>query len=131
MAKAVELPNGEHMAHIVPIDLGWAGRGVQGDPLVGGGVDDRFWQDLKTALQQASAGEKQRIQKAVIGAWDNAIERIVATLEGGKDEFVRNAVKNLDNQVSRARARKIYDVLDKQRAALMRRRADLLMKIGA
>ena len=131
MAKAVKLPNGEHMAHIVPIDLGWAGRGVQGDPLLGGGVDDKFWRDLDRALQKANVTEKARIRQAVIAAWDNAVDRIGATLEGGKEEFVRNAVKNLDNAVTRAKAEKLYDVLTKQRASLMRRRADLLAKIGA
>ena len=131
MAKAVKLPNGEHMAHIVPIDLGWAGRLVQDDPLMGGGVDNRFWSDLRRALRNASDGEKAKIQKSVIAAWDNTIDRLGKVLEGGEEQFIRDAVKNIDTETTRRRAKRIYEVLSRQRNRLVDKRNELITKIGA
>ena len=131
VARAVELPNGDHMAHVIPIDLGWGGRLVQEDPLMGGGVDNRFWQDLNRALGAADASQKERIQKSVIAAWDNMIDSLNRVLEGGEDEFVRDAVKNMDTPAGRRKARKIYDVITQQRARLISNREALLRKIGA
>jgi hypothetical protein len=131
MAKAVELPNGEHMAHVIPIDLGWAGRRVLNDPLSAGGVDDRFWTDLDRAIQQADVTEKIRIKKSIIAAWDNAIEKIGNVLDVGKEEFVRDAVKNIDSPATRLGAERLYEVMVKQRNKLINNRNALLVKIRA
>jgi len=135
MAKGVELPNGDVAAHVIPLDLGWAGKvyareGI-GDPLrVGNGADPGFWRDLDDDLRAASPELKTRIQDAVINAYDNAIKTVGDAISGGEAEFVRQALKNFKGPGAKPRARFLYKVLKDRHGQLVARRRAFLLKIG-
>jgi len=135
MAKGVELPNGDVAAHVIPLDLGWAGKVYKmegiGDPLRNGnGVDRRFWNDLDDDLRNASPELKTRIQDAVINAYDNAIKTVGDAIAGGEAEFIKEAQKNFKNATARAKAKFLYKVIKERHERLVLKRDTFLKKIG-
>jgi hypothetical protein len=105
---------------VIPLDLGWAGRGVENDPLQYlrfFGMDGALMSDMATAYQRATPEGKRRILYDLERALDNIITKTENMLDVNKADFVKQAIKNVpsgEKATAEKKAEKLYDQMKKQ-----------------
>jgi hypothetical protein len=135
--------NVDGKAVVVPIDLGWAGRGVDGTP------DDyrqgqfsmhrRLFRDISAHANGLPDAEREAYYQRIVGVYDQMLERAEQTVALGKDDFVnRYTVGTPDNlgpdiysqETARDVAGQLFDSYQTQVSLLRSSRLDTLRLMG-
>lgn len=129
--------DGQDKVHIVPIDLGWAGRAVLDDPIefveLGYlGLDNGVLDDMQRLYASATPENKQRIIRDLTRAVDNVIEKTENMLDVDLDTFVAQAIKNApdtEKRTARKKAEKLYNQMKGLLDTLKRRRQAIIDRV--
>jgi hypothetical protein len=113
MGRVVELPDGKKLAHVVPMDLGWAGRAH-------GGLFDRYQRGfsmdtdilatMRTALPAMSAAQRRETYARIQEVYRQVVVQTEKTLAVGREQFITDALQKVSKTDSnKARAGALYD----------------------
>jgi hypothetical protein len=113
MGRVVETPDGEKLAHVVPMDLGWAGRDH-------GGLFDRYQRGfrmdtdilaaMRTALPAMSAAQRRETYARIQEVYRQIVVQTEKTLAVGREQFITDALQKVSKTDSnKARAGALYD----------------------
>jgi hypothetical protein len=113
MGRVVETPDGEKLAHVVPMDLGWAGRDH-------GGLFDRYQRGfrmdtdilaaMRTALPAMSAAQRRETYARIQEVYRQVVVQTEKTLAVGREQFITDALQKVSKTDSnKARAGALYD----------------------
>jgi hypothetical protein len=113
MGRVVELPDGKKLAHVVPMDLGWAGRDH-------GGLFDRYQRGfrmdtdilatMRTALPAMSAAQRRETYARIQEVYRQVVVQTEKTLAVGREQFITDALQKVSKTDSnKARAGALYD----------------------
>jgi hypothetical protein len=109
----VETPDGKKLAHVVPMDLGWAGRDH-------GGLFDRYQRGfrmdtdilaaMRTALPAMSAAQRRETYARIQEVYRQIVVQTEKTLAVGREQFITDALQKISKTDSnKARAGGLYD----------------------
>jgi hypothetical protein len=129
--------DGQDKVHIVPIDLGWAGRAVLDDPIQFVefgylGLDSGILDDMQRLYASATPENKQRILRDLTRAVDNVIEKTENMLDVDLDVFVAQAIKNVPEKERRSaqnKSERLYNQMKGLLDTLKRRRQAIIDKV--
>jgi hypothetical protein len=113
MGRVVETPDGKKLAHVVPMDLGWAGRDH-------GGLFDRYQRGfrmdtdilaaMRTALPAMSAAQRRETYARIQEVYRQIVVQTEKTLAVGREQFITDALQKVSKTDSnKARAGALYD----------------------
>jgi hypothetical protein len=113
MGRVVETPDGKKLAHVVPMDLGWAGRDH-------GGLFDRYQRGfrmdtdilatMRTALPAMSAAQRRETYARIQEVYRQVVVQTEKTLAVGREQFITDALQKISKTDSnKARAGALYD----------------------
>jgi hypothetical protein len=113
MGRVVETPDGGKLAHVVPMDLGWAGRDH-------GGLFDRYQRGfrmdtdilatMRTALPAMSAAQRRETYARIQEVYGQVVVQTEKTLAVGREQFITDALQKVSKTDSnKARAGALYD----------------------
>jgi hypothetical protein len=140
MAEVYEKPDGTKVAHIVPIDQGWAARITAADfkeyfnDSAFGMMEPDFFNKMRTHLAGLNGPEKERQKQAVVQAVDDMIEKsraISAKTDAEWMEMFTSMYPEITGAEARQKADKIIKVYRKKAQHLQDNRDELLRILGA
>lgn len=136
-AKVFEKPDGTKVAHIVPIDQGWAGRMATSDPIryaQGFSMDGSLFSEVKRHIRGiADPAEKERQKQEIIKAVDDMIARSSAVVSNGPESLkdsIRAAYPNANEQEVNAKVQQVFQKYKTAAEGLKDNRERLLQQLG-
>ena len=136
-AKVFAKPSGEKVAHIIPIDQGWAFKKGYNSPAsireYGFGMDNNLLERVKRHLEQIpNKKEQARQRQAVVDAMDGIIENAQKVMNMDTSDvyaWVRSMYPE-GQDVSEAQVTRFWNSYNKMVKQLAAERADIIKKIG-
>ena len=136
-AMVFEKPDGTKVAHIVPIDQGWAGHIGTPDPITYAQafrMDADIFSDIKGHIRGiADPAEKERQKQEIIKAVDDMIARSAAVVSNGPEALKETIIAAYPNADQREVDEKVQIIFGKYKAkaqGLKDNRERLLQKLG-
>ena len=113
MGRVVETPDGQKLAHVVPMDLGWAGRAH-------GGLFERYQrgftmdldliEKMRTGLPQMDPAQRREVYARIQEVYRQVVVQTEKTLAVGREQFITDALQKVSKTDSnKARAGALYD----------------------
>jgi hypothetical protein len=113
MGRVVELPDGKKLAHVVPMDLGWAGRahgGLFDRYQRGFSMDQDILATMRTALPAMSDAQRRETYARIQEVYRQVVVQTEKTLAVGREQFITDALQKVSKTDSnKARAGALYD----------------------
>ena len=113
MGRVVETPDGQKLAHVVPMDLGWAGKahgGFFSSYSASFSMDRNIIATMRTALPAMSDAQRRETYARIQEVYRQIIVQTEKTLAVGREQFVQDALQKISKtDTNKARAGRLYD----------------------
>jgi len=132
MGRVVEAPNGQKLAHVVPLDLGWAGKAHGGEferYQRGFFMDSDLIGKMRVDLQNMPVAERRETYARIQEVYRQVIVQTEKTLAVNREQFIQDALQKISKTDSnKARAGAIYDGMTRSLRSL-RNSEDLIVNL--
>ena len=114
MGRVVEMQDGKKLAHVVPLDLGWAGKAHGRD--FGRYANDVFYMDtnligqMRRELPNMPMAQRREVYAKIQDTYAHIVTETAKVLSQNREAFIKDALKNASKGVTnKERAGKLYD----------------------
>ena len=132
MGRVVETPDGQKFAHVVPMDLGWAGRAHGGgfeNYVRGFRMDSDLIEKMRTGLPQMDPAQRREVYARIQEVYRQVVAQTERTLAVGREQFIKDGLQKISKtDSSKERAGRIYDGMVRSLANL-RSAEDLIVNL--
>lgn len=132
MGRVVETPDGQKLAHVVPMDLGWAGKAHGGDferYQRGFSMDSDLIGKMRVDLQNMPVAKRRETYARIQEVYRQVIVQTEKTLAVSREQFIQDALQKMSKTDSnKARAGAIYDGMTRSLRSL-RNSEDLIVNL--